>query len=116
MSGSDLGLSEAEFKVLVRQLLTSLTYLPWIWRGAESRFVLIVYFKSNASLPFKITIVPLVQVITLPTTNFSPTAKVQLKVCHRFVYVVAFTHQTHCSMVFSTAHVRWLHSTAMVRH
>jgi len=30
MNGPDLGLSEAEFKALVRMLLTSLTYLPWI--------------------------------------------------------------------------------------
>ena len=47
MTGPDLGLSNVEFGALVRKLLTSLSYLPWIWRGAESRIILILYVKKQ---------------------------------------------------------------------
>ena len=36
MTGPDLQLSEVEFRKLVHDLTSSLNYLGWIWRGAES--------------------------------------------------------------------------------
>ena len=37
LKGPDLQLSEADFKSVVTQLTSSLDYLDWIWRGAESK-------------------------------------------------------------------------------
>ena len=35
MNGGDMGLSEADFKALVKELVANLDYLPWIWGKAE---------------------------------------------------------------------------------
>ena len=35
MNGGDMGLSEADFKALVKELVANLNYLPWIWGKAE---------------------------------------------------------------------------------
>ena len=35
MAGADRCLSESDFKALVKELVASLDYLPWIWGRAE---------------------------------------------------------------------------------
>ena len=41
LSGPDLCLSMEEFQLLVRQLIASVDFLPWLWRKAESNFVIL---------------------------------------------------------------------------